>query len=122
MKRILLGSILFFSFQIFSETQTFVCKNWEGGLFANENGENEGTMMIGEKNGKTVKIRNYHGTKVVLNYMGKFNATGTFLYQSISPDKYIGIYAISKSSDYDFSITHLSVVKEAQTETHCNYQ
>ena len=92
MKRILLGSILFFSFQIFSETQTFVCKNWEGGLFANENGENEGTMMIGEKNGKTVKIRNYHGTKVVLNYMGKFNDTGTFLYQSISPDKYIGIY------------------------------
>ena len=109
--------------------QTFICKDWEGGgMGANENGVFEGTMMIGEKNGNIIKIRNADKDNVILNYIGKYNSTGVSLYQSLSSNNHISIYAKNESSIYksitlyDFEITHLSLVSRYSTETQCNYQ
>jgi hypothetical protein len=109
--------------------QTFICKDWEGrGMGANENGVFEGTMMIGEKNGNTIKIRNSYKDNVILNYIGKYNDTGVSLYQSLSSNNHISIYAIHESSLYkavtlyDFEITHLSVASRYSSETQCSYQ
>ena len=109
--------------------QTFICKDWEGGgMGANENGVFEGTMMIGEKNGNTIKIRNSYKDNVILNYIGKYNDTGVSLYQSLSSNNHISIYARNESSLYkaltlyDFKIIHLSVASGFSSETQCNYQ
>ena len=108
--------------------QTFICKDWEGGMGANENGVFEGTMMIGEKNGNTIKIRNADKDNVILNYIGKYNSTGVSLYQSLSSNNHISIYAKNESSLYksitlyDFEIIHLSLVSRYSSETQCNYQ
>lgn len=109
--------------------QTFICKDWEGGgMGANENGVFEGTMMIGEKNGNTIKIRNSYKDNVILNYIGKYNSTGVSLYQPLSSNNHISIYARNESSLYkaltlyDFKIIHLSVASGFSSETQCNYQ
>ena len=109
--------------------QTFICKDWEGGgIGANENGVFEGTMMIGEKNGNTIKIRNSYKDNVILNYIGKYNDTGVSLYQSLSSNNHISIYAMNESSLYkavslyDFEIIHLSVASKYSSETQCSYQ
>ena len=103
--------------------ETFICKNWEGELFANADGEIDGTMMIGKIKGKTLEIKNSNKNKKVLNYMGKFNDTGVSLWSSISDNNHVSIFAVSTSvTNYDFSITEMAVLKQAQTKTYCNYQ